>query len=83
MNPPKIILDDLTREQQRQVILLALEVVHDLAREEVFTAYEKIVFAKMENDVYEGFWSLLNSTQRSTLKDVSQAYHQGETQCKA
>jgi hypothetical protein len=72
VNPPRVFLDGLTPEQQRVVVLLALEVVHELAREEVYAAYERVEFAHMENEVYEAFWSLLNSQQRAVLKNISQ-----------
>ena len=60
------------------VILLALEVVADLATENVFEAYEKIEFSHMTNEVYQAFWSLLNSRQRAMIKDASQLYHQSK-----
>ena len=77
-NPPRVYLEGLTPEEQRKVILLALEVVVDLARNEVFTAVERIEFSHMGNEVYEAFWSLLNSRQRALIKDASQQYHQAK-----
>ena len=72
-NPPRVFLERLTPDEQRMVILLALEVVADLSSGNDWGAYEKMEFAKMEVEVKVAFWSLLNSRQRATLKSMVEA----------
>ena len=72
-NPPRVYLDRLTPEERKMVILLALEVVADLASGNDWAAYEKIEFANMEIEVKVAFWSLLNSKQRSTIVSMREA----------
>lgn len=74
-HPPKVLLAGLTPEQQKQVILLALEVVYELGAGREWGAMERIEFANMDTESYIGFWSLLNSEQRSTIKQLQQTNH--------
>ena len=76
-NPPQIIIEHLTAEERKKVIALALLVVWDLAKDNLFSAYERIKFSGVETDetLYSALWSLFSSDQRSTLKDTSQIYH--------
>ena len=63
-------LDGLSKEQTRQVILLALDVTHFLAKDDVMLAAALIEDANMPIEIYIAFWSLLNSEQRSIIKGV-------------
>ena len=76
-NPPQVVIEHLTSEQRKQVILLALQVVHELGAERIWAAYERVEFSGIETDeiLYSAFWSLLNSEQRSTIKSLSEAAH--------
>jgi len=73
--PPKIFLDGLTQDEQGFVIRLALEVVYDLGGDKVYSALEKIEFSKMEPEIYTAFWSLLNSEQRSIIRNLQDLAH--------
>lgn len=70
-NPPKVLLNGLTDEEQRYVIRLALLVVADLAAGKEWDAYGKVEVAKFDAvECKIAFWSLLDSSQRNTLKDI-------------
>lgn len=72
-HPPKVLLSELSEDEQRYVIRLALLVVADLAAGKEWDAYGRIEAAKFgdaENKI--AFWSLLDSRQRSTLKDLTE-----------
>lgn len=76
-NPPAVVIEHLTPEERKRVILLALQVVWDLAKGDNFLAYETIKLSGLETDetLYSALWSLFRSDQRSTLKETSQIYH--------
>lgn len=74
-NPPKVLLDGLTPEERKFVILLALEVVHDLASGNDWAAFEKVEYANMELEVKLAFYSLLNSRQGATMASMAEASH--------
>lgn len=69
-NPPHIWIHELPLESQRKVIALALLVVEDLASGNDWHAVDRIEFSHMNNEEYIGFWSLLNSTQRTAIKSM-------------
>lgn len=72
-HPPKVLIDGLTSEEQRYIIRLALAVVADLAMGREWDAYGKIEVAKFEAvECKIAFWSLLNSAQRSALKQIAE-----------
>lgn len=72
-HPPKVLIDGLTSEEQRYVIRLALAVVADLAQGREWDAYGKIEIAKFDGvECKVAFWSLLNSAQRSALKQIAE-----------
>jgi CRISPR/Cas system-associated endoribonuclease Cas2 len=75
VNPPKVVIDHLTPEQRKFVILLALEVVYDLGADKVWSAFEKVEFSHMDEVVYSAFYSLLNSEQRSIITNLSRLSH--------
>lgn len=72
-HPPAVFLDDLTVEQQRKVVRLALLVVAALAAGQDWAAFEMIDMATLESEEKIGLWSLLDSTQRSTIKSLAEA----------
>ena len=57
------------------MILLALEVVHDLALEKDWDAYSKIQLAELTLEEKLAFGSLLNSRQGAAIASVSEAAH--------
>lgn len=70
-NPPKVLLGGLTDDEQRYVIRLALLVVADLAAGREWDAYGRIEVAKFEgHECQVAFWSLLDSAQRTRIKDI-------------
>lgn len=71
-NPPSVRLDGLADEETRRVIRLALLVVADLAAGKEWAALEKYQYSKMDLEQRMAFWSLLDSHQRSTLKDMAE-----------
>ena len=81
-NPPKVLLRGLTEEQQRKVILLALEVVPMLDNETIeddWAAFERVEFANLDVEEKLAFASLLNSKQGATMGSLAQAaYDQKE-----
>ena len=72
-NPPKIFLDNLTPEQQRKVIKLALLVVADLAAGRDWDAYGHIELAHLDLEESLAFGSLLDSRQASTIVSLREA----------
>ena len=66
-NPPKIMLQGLTEDQQRKVIRLALNVVAELAGGNEWSAFEQIEFANLDLEEKLAFGSLLNSQQAATI----------------
>jgi hypothetical protein len=74
-NPPTVWLAGLTEEQQRFVIRLALAVVADLSAGRDWDAYGKIETARMELELKEAFWTLLDSTQRATIRSLAEVSH--------
>jgi len=72
-NPPKVLLGGLSIDQQRKLIRLALEVVHDLALENDWAAFERVEFAKLELEERLAFGSLLNSKQGATMASIASA----------
>ena len=72
-NPPRVLLDGLTKEEQKKIILLALEVVHDLASGNEWGAFEKVEYANMDIEMKLAFCSLLNSQQGAVLGSLGQA----------
>ena len=74
-NPPRVHLGDLTPEQTRKVIVLALEVVHDLALDKEWDAYGKIQQAELTLEERLSFASLLNSKQGAVIASISQVAH--------
>lgn len=75
-HPPAVFLVNLTDEQVRQVVRLALLVVVDIAKGKEWDALSKYQLANMDEDRHFAFWSLLDSTQRSTLKELAQLARQ-------
>lgn len=76
-NPPAVIIENLTPEQRRQVVLLALQVVYALGQGKDYSAYEMVDFANIEQDevLYTAFWSLLDSSQRRRIRSESELAH--------
>ena len=74
-NPPRVYLNELSPEQQRKVILLALEVVHDLALEKDWDAYSKVELSDLTLEERLGFASLLNSRQAAAIASLDTAAH--------
>jgi len=76
-NPPAVIIENLTPEQRKQVVLLALQVVYALGQGKDYSAYEMVDFANIEQDevLYTAFWSLLDSSQRRRIRSESELAH--------
>ena len=76
-NPPAVIIENLTPEQRRQVVLLALQVVYALGQGKDYSAYEMVDFANIEQDevLYGALWSLLDSSQRRRIRAESELAH--------
>src|SRR5690349_18405467 len=76
-NPPSIVIEHLTPDQRRRVVLLALQVVYALGEGKDYSAYEIIDFANIEQDevLYTALWSLLSSDQRRRIKSESELAH--------
>ena len=76
-NPPVIIIENLSPEQRKQVVLLALQVVYALGQGKDYSAYEMVDFANIEQDevLYTAFWSLLDSSQRRRIRAESELAH--------
>lgn len=72
-NPPAVMLADLTEEQQRKVIRLALLVVVELALGHDWSAFEMVSTTPLELEEKNGLWTLLDSQQRSTIKSLAEA----------
>ena len=72
-NPPRVYLDRLTPDERKMVILLALEVVSDLASGNDWAAFEKIEFANLGLEVKLAFFSLLNSRQGAAIASMRDA----------
>jgi hypothetical protein len=72
-NPPPVMLDNLTPDQQRKVIRLALLVVAELAAGRDWAAFEMLDTEMVELEEKMALWSLLDSQQRSTIKSLSDA----------
>ena len=70
-NPPRVELAGLDDEQVRKVVRLALLVVVDLALDKPWDAFGKIEAAFLDTDLKIAFWSLLDSSQRSLIKDLA------------
>jgi hypothetical protein len=71
-NPPTVWIAGLTDEEQRFIVRLALAVVADLATGKDWDAYGKIESARMTIELKEAFWSLLDSTQRATIRSIAE-----------
>ncbi len=72
-NPPRVMLDGLTKEQQKKVILLALEVVAELAAGGEWGALQAVESANLELEEKLAFSSLLNSRQGATMASLYEA----------
>ena len=72
-NPPKIMLQGLTEDQQRKVIKLALSVVVALAEGNEWSALEQVEFAKLDLEESLAFGSLLDSRQAATIVSMREA----------
>ena len=72
-NPPKVILDGLSSEQQRKVIKVALLVVADLAANRDWDAYSHIELAYFDLEENLAFGSLLDSRQAATIVSLREA----------
>lgn len=75
MNPPTIQIWHLPIHTQQKLILLALEVVELLALERDWDAYSRLELAHLEEEELLGWWTLLSSSQRATIKSLSEAAH--------
>jgi hypothetical protein len=71
--PPRVMIENLTPEGRVKVIKLALSVVHDLGAGRDWSAYEQIEFANLDAELKVAFWSLLDSSQRTTIKSLAEA----------
>ena len=71
-NPARVWLYGLSEDSVRKVVKLALEVVHLLAKEEDWQAYELWKHSGLDNEEKLGFWSCLDSHQRSTLSHIAE-----------
>ncbi len=72
-NPPKVLLRGLTEEQQRKVILLALEVVSELSVGSEWGALQAVEMANLDVEEKLAFGSLLNSKQAATMVSLYEA----------
>ena len=72
-NPPKVLIEDITPEERRMIVALALEVVHDLAIGREWDAMSKIDRTEMRLEMKLAFYSLLNSRQASTIVSLREA----------
>ena len=72
-NPPKVLIEDITPEERRMIVALALEVVYDLAIDREWDALSKIDRTEMRLEVKLAFYSLLNSQQASTIISLREA----------
>ena len=70
-NPPSVRLDGLDDDAVRRIIRLALLVVADLASGKEWAALEKYQYSRMDETQHIAFWSLLDSAQRSHLKEMA------------
>ena len=69
-NPPSVRLEGLQDDEIRRVVRLALLVVADLASGKEWAALEKCQYSRMDVELMIAFWSLLDSAQRSHLKEM-------------
>ena len=70
-NPPSVRLDGLQDDEIRRVVRLALLVVADLASGKEWAALERYQYSRMDETQHIAFWSLLDSSQRSHLKEMA------------
>ena len=69
-NPPSVRLEGLADDEVRRIVRLALLVVADLAAGREWAAFEKVQYTNMDAEQKIAFWSLLDSSQRSWLKEM-------------
>lgn len=69
-NPPRIMLEGLSLDQQRKVIKVALLVVADLAANRCWDAYGAIEHANFDLEEKLAFASLLDSQQAATIVEM-------------
>ena len=74
-NPPKVLLNGLSIDEQRKVIRLALEVVAELAVGSEWGAFQAVEMANLSLEEKIAFGSLLNSQQGSTMTSLYEAYY--------
>ena len=72
-NPPRVMLQGLTEDQQRKVIKLALSVVVALAEGNEWSALEQVEFANLDLEESLAFGSLLDSRQAATIVSMREA----------
>lgn len=71
-NPPRVTLEELNAEQTQRVVRLGLLVVQELAKENNYGAFEMVEMASMEAEEWTAFWSLLDSSQRTLIKEMGE-----------
>lgn len=72
-NPPKVLLNGLTIDEQRKVIRLALEVVYELGKGNEWAAFEIFETAGLDIESRIAFGSLLNSQQGAVMASLGSA----------
>ena len=63
-------MDELTKEEQETLHALSRQVIEKLAEGNDWGAYEMLEHAKLNNDQKIAIWTLFNSKQRATLKQM-------------
>ena len=71
-NPPRVLLEGLNEEQVKRLVRLALLVVAELAKDNVYGAFEMVETQEMEPEEWVAFWSLLDSQQRSIITSLGE-----------
>lgn len=65
-------MDELSKEEQEVLHTLSRQVIEKLAEGNDWGAYETLEHAKLNNDQKIAIWTLFNSKQRATLKQMKQ-----------
>lgn len=65
-------MDELSKEDQEALHTLSRQVIEKLAEGNDWGAYETLEHAKLNNDQKIAIWTLFNSKQRATLKQMKQ-----------
>lgn len=65
-------MDELSKEDQESLHSLSRQVIEKLAEGNEWGAYETLEHANLDNDKKIAIWTLFNSKQRATLKQMKQ-----------